>query len=96
MVKEWLGLHDFSPAEWHTFNDARSWWDHILHAHPGRKKALASLLMLVSWEIWNERNRRVFKNSSTLPSIILDRIKHDAHDWVLAGAKQLGHLLLGG
>ena len=68
MVKAWLGLEDFVPADWGTFEDVQSWWSHLLLAHPARRKALASLLMLVSWEIWNERNQRTFKNVSTLPS----------------------------
>jgi hypothetical protein len=64
--------------------------------HEGRKKSIASLLMLVSWEIWKERNARTFNNMSTMPTIIYDKIKLEARTWVLAGAKQLGILMLGG
>jgi hypothetical protein len=51
--------------------------------------------MLVAWEIWNERNARTFKNKSTLPAIIFDRIKSEARTWVVAGAKHLGLLIAG-
>jgi hypothetical protein len=52
--------------------------------------------MLVSWEIWKERNARTFNNVSTMPTIIYDKIKLEARTWVLAGAKQLGILMSGG
>ena len=54
---------------------------------------MANLLMLVSWEIWNERNARKFKNVCTIPTIIFDRIKSKARTWVVAGAKHLGLLI---
>jgi hypothetical protein len=54
-----------------------------------------SLLMLVAWEIWNDRNARTFKNVSTMPTIIFDRIKYEARTWVIAGAKHLGLLTAG-
>jgi hypothetical protein len=38
-------------------------------------KDLASLALLVSWEIWNERNERVFRDKLAPPMVILDRIK---------------------
>ena len=60
-----------------------------------RRKAVASLTMLVSWELWSERNARVFKNKSALPSIILGRNKDEATTWVKTGAKHLEFLLVG-
>ena len=31
--------------------------------------------MLVSWEIWNEQNARVFRMVSSMPNVITSRIK---------------------
>jgi hypothetical protein len=56
MVKGWLGLPPFEPAEWATFQDIKLWWLDIVHAHLRRRKALATHVMLVSWKIRNERN----------------------------------------
>ena len=56
---------------------------------------MASLVMLTSWELWNERNARTFRLTSTLPAIIFSRIKSEASAWALAGAKHLGHLIPG-
>jgi hypothetical protein len=94
-VKDWLGLHDFEPSEWDNFEDVKTWWLHIVHAHPGRRKAVATLVMLVSWELWNERNARVFKHKSSMATATLDRIKFEARSWSFAGAKFLGHLMPG-
>jgi hypothetical protein len=43
--------------------------------HGARKKIMASAIMLVSCELWNERNARVFHNKSSVPSIIVGKIK---------------------
>jgi hypothetical protein len=46
-----------------------------------------------SWEIWKERNERVFSNKSSLPSVIMHKIREEGKDWVLAGANGLRELL---
>ena len=58
------------------------------------RKVLASVMMLVSWEIWKERNARIFRNAATPTTIIVTRIKEEAHMWTLAGAKHLSSLML--
>ena len=95
MIKNWLNVGDFNPPDWVAFNNVHSWWEHLAIANGRRRKAIPSLLMLVTWEIWNERNSWIFKHLSTLPTLIFARIKLEARNWVLAGAKHLGHLLLG-
>jgi hypothetical protein len=55
---------------------------------------LASLPLLVSWEIWNERSTRVFRNKQVPPLVIIDKIKNKARLWVIAGVNRLGDLLL--
>ena len=95
MIKMWLGLEDFDPSSWSTFHSVEGWWTDVVLNHPTRRKGLASLLMLTSWEIWTERNARTFKNKSTLPATIFARIKFEAKGWVVVCAKHLGHVLLG-
>jgi hypothetical protein len=58
-------------------------------------KAMASLALLISSKIWNERNAIVFRNKHASPSVILENIKREARLWVLAGAKRLGELIPG-
>jgi hypothetical protein len=95
MIRDWLHIQDFAPASWHAFDSVEHWWTSMVLTHGGRRKAMASLLMLVAWEIWNERNARTFKNKSTMPTIIFDRIKLEARTWVVAGAKHLGLMIAG-
>ena len=59
------------------------------------RKALASLTLLVSWEIWCERNARVFNKNDIPFFVLLEKIKKEARLWVLAGAKRLGDLMPG-
>jgi hypothetical protein len=56
-------------------------------------KSLRTAIMLISWEIWKERNERVFNNKSSLPSVIMHKIREEGKNWILAGAKGLGELL---
>ena len=58
------------------------------------RKAMASLVLLTSWEIWNERNARVFRNKHASSINMLAKIKHEAKLWVLVEAKCLGELML--
>ncbi|KQK06523.1 hypothetical protein BRADI_2g26810v3 [Brachypodium distachyon] len=60
-----------------------------------RRKAIASIAMLVIWELWNERNARVFRNISTMPLIIFYKIKNEARNWALAGDKHMSSIMPG-
>ena len=54
---------------------------------------MASLTMLISWEIWKERNSRVFRHHETSATALMTSIKQEALDWVAAGAKDLANLV---
>ena len=59
------------------------------------RKGLKSLVILVCWEIWNERNARIF-NSTEAPSFtVAEKIKIETSAWILAGAKHLACLISG-
>jgi hypothetical protein len=59
------------------------------------RKGLASLTLLIVWELWQERNARIFHHKLAPTFVIVDRIKSEARLWVLARAKKLGDLLSG-
>jgi hypothetical protein len=88
MIKVGLGLQKFDTLAWLPYDDIESWWCSMVLTTVGRHKGLASLLTLVSWELWNERNAGIFKNKSTMPNIVLKKIKIEARWRVLAGAKK--------
>jgi hypothetical protein len=50
MFKDWFGLVDFDTNSCNNFEEVEGWWTTIAFAHGGRRKSIASLLMLVNWE----------------------------------------------
>jgi hypothetical protein len=58
-------------------------------------KPLASISLLVIWELWNGRNARVFRNKFSLSFVVFENIKREDWLWAIAGAKRLGDLMLG-
>jgi hypothetical protein len=59
------------------------------------RKAIATLTLLVTWKIWNERNAQVFHNKLAPPLVILDHVKKEARLWVCADAKSFGEIMSG-
>ena len=57
------------------------------------QKAMASLTMLVSWVIWNEKNARVFRKKSRPPFYNLKLIQEKSKLWVTAGARHLSIIM---
>jgi hypothetical protein len=51
-----------------------------------------SLILLVIWEVWKERNDRVFNRREAAPPSLLAKIKSEAPAWMAAGAKDLALL----
>lgn len=70
-------------------------WSSMVLTHGGMSKFTGSLVMLVSWELSNEQNARIFKNKRTLQATVFARIKLEAKSWILAGAMYLGLLMAG-
>jgi hypothetical protein len=72
LVEDGLGLHFIDLHAWPTLF-IHSWWDIM-----AKRKDLASLTLVVSWEIWNERNTWVFKNKQAPPPFILENDKRES------------------
>jgi hypothetical protein len=54
------------------------WWNEALSATSGKEKIKkASIMIYTAWNIWKERNRRVFAKKTTRPRRILQLIKGD-------------------
>jgi hypothetical protein len=95
MIKGWLQLGHLDTSNWHLFQSANDWWVSQSDNNIPNRKAMATLTMLISWTIWNERNARVFRQKSAPPMVLLSNIKDEAAVWVSAGAKHLGTMMLG-
>ena len=92
-LKTWLGLHDLNPDEWDGFDNLEDWWTVVMHKRGGERKSLSSLAMLVSWEIWLERNALVFRNKSSTANMLFDKIKEEAVMWCHAEVKALCNIM---
>ena len=58
------------------------------------KKAVRSLAMLITWEVWKERNTRIFNRQETSATMLLEKIKAEANLWIVAGAKALRDVIV--
>lgn len=62
------------------------WWLKALD-RTGRKKDLSSLIMTVSWQVWKERNNRIFNNKANHFLKVAENIINELNSWRIAGFK---------
>jgi hypothetical protein len=92
-IIHWLGITSVNTATWANHDSVKEWWMSFIYSNGMRRKSLVTLIMLVSWEILNERNARVFWNIAMLPNVVVEKIRGEAALWSLAGAKNLSSIL---
>ena len=93
-IKTSLGFHGIDPTDWRLVPLVRVWWDEVCHKRGASRKARNTLMMLVAWEIWNERNARVFRNTAAPTTVVIAKIRDEASIWARAGAKYLCNIML--
>jgi predicted negative regulator of RcsB-dependent stress response len=62
------------------------YWSAIAKALTSSPKSLLSAIALITWEIWKERNARVFNNKAYLVTTLMEKIKDEGKDWIMTGA----------
>lgn len=60
-IKYWLGSDAITTNVWTNMASVREWWTGAVFKRSQHGKAPASLVMLISWEVWKERNTSVFR-----------------------------------
>ena len=55
-IVDWLGLPDVKPRDWSTMGSVDEWWIGVSQVRGHSRKVMSSMLMLISWELWKERN----------------------------------------
>ena len=81
-IASWTAKPTLSPQLWRPSENTMHWWINITSSEHVPRKAIRSLALLVIWEIWRERNARVFRNRETSPLGLLEKIKSEAAAWV--------------
>ena len=93
LAAEWIGYPELNPNRWRPRDNALSWWLNISTTAAVPKKAVRSLAMLISWEVWKERNNRVFNRKEMSATRLMEKIKAEAAIWATAGAKNLASII---
>lgn len=90
----WTGASCLAPANWIQTDSLQQFILHMVSGLPtATREALKSLIMLVIWEIWKERNNRVFRRISRSVHQMISAIQDEAKTWAYAGNKGMQHLL---
>ena|ERR1041385_5935064 len=92
-VMQRFGIEGIDTDHWHLEESLTRWWARVTKRGNTFRSSMASLTMLVSWTIWNERNARIFRNKSAPPPVLLNNIIEEAKLWVTAGARKLGNIV---
>jgi hypothetical protein len=69
------------------------YWQATARSPSSSPKGLKTAITLITWEIWKERNERVFNNKSSMPLEVMRKIREEGKAWILAGAKNLAELV---
>jgi hypothetical protein len=92
LLKAWLGLYFIDLHAWHAMS-LKDWWSLMTGASTPNRKGFASVVLLTSWEVWNERNARILRHKHAPPSMVFGNIKNELNLWVAAGAKRVSILM---
>jgi mannosylglycoprotein endo-beta-mannosidase len=91
--KVWSALATMSnspsllPSNWNQATTLSDWIQICRMNSPTEKrKGVHSLLLLATWEIWRERNRRIFQHEELSVEALVVRIRDEAALWNMAGA----------
>jgi hypothetical protein len=93
-VASWIQAPSLLPANWSNASSMNEWFTGMIAmAEPSRKPGLQSITMLTIWEVWRERNNRVFRKLIAIVGHIVATIQDEARVWRLAGNRGLDLLL---
>ena len=86
--------HVHLDSDWSDATFVKEWWSHNANKKTQSRRPLASLMLLISWELWKERNVRIFRNNAVPVGVVVSRIKEATSLWSIAGARHLNNIML--
>jgi hypothetical protein len=69
------------------------YWHAITGSPTVHPQGLKPDVTLITWKLWKERNARVFNNKDSMPMAVVENIKEESKNWILAGAKHLADII---
>jgi hypothetical protein len=93
-ISKWVSLSRLHPRSWNANITVSAWFGDLSGALPQtRSKRAKSLIILVCWMVWCERNKRIFDRVDRDWGQLVAVIQGEAHQWIKASASQLGELV---
>jgi hypothetical protein len=78
-----------------TNNTLLNWWrEQTDEAEKLQQKGLRSVFLTTLWEIWTERNNRIFRGKESTPSALAGKIIDELYLWEMVGAKGVKCIML--
>ena len=78
----WCKLQQLTPT---PQDNLKEWWVHARNTVVGKiRNRFDSLVMMVVWMIWRERNKRVFDKIAKSTSVLIELMKQEAKQWATA------------
>jgi hypothetical protein len=83
-----LSHDEMKPNSWtNTYHNFQSWYRGLVGTlSKERRKTVVTLTNLVCWEIWKERNRRIFEKKEMPASAMIVKTLEEVDVWRMAGA----------
>ena len=73
--------------------DIAEWWLHQRRRLDGASRTLFdSLLLLIAWSLWKERNNRTFGRPTSSVHSVVQAVIREGQDWVLGGFAPVGEI----
>ncbi|KAF8676512.1 hypothetical protein HU200_046944 [Digitaria exilis] len=91
-ILSWVGMPIVLPP---AIPSVDVWWEHLRSLLPeDKRKALDTLFVLIVWHLWLERYARLLGEEKVTSAQLSANVEQEALEWIGAGAKDLGSLLL--
>ena len=62
----WLGNEHMRPSAWVLGDSVQIWWENLDRTPSMARRGLRSIIILVCWEVRNERNARIFERKARI------------------------------
>ena len=77
-VATWENFSNLQPAIQNNTDTLIQWWESTLPSIPKeRRREFNGMAIYIMWNLWNERNRRIFDNKYSTALQVAGRAKED-------------------